>query len=213
MKDGTHTHVACDTHTHTHTHTQVADTDVNGDAHTHTHTHAVSVHTQVADTDVNGDGTIDYEEFLAATIHQSKLQQVSECVCVCVCTLMRSLLAHSRPHLSSLPQSVQLLIGQGGPCETMCACECMCMCVCVTTRSHSQEEHLYKAFQVLDSDGSGFIDKSELIQALGGQSVDMKEMDGILQSVSHTHSHSHSHTRIHIHTYTRMHTLRTVLRR
>ena len=30
----------------------------------------------VASTDVNGNGTIDYEEFLAATIHQSKLEKV-----------------------------------------------------------------------------------------------------------------------------------------
>lgn len=32
---------------------------------------------QVSGTDVNGNGTIDYEEFLAATIHQSKLEKVS----------------------------------------------------------------------------------------------------------------------------------------
>jgi hypothetical protein len=31
---------------------------------------------QVSGTDVNGNGTIDYEEFLAATIHQSKLEKV-----------------------------------------------------------------------------------------------------------------------------------------
>ncbi len=45
-----------------------------------------------------------------------------------------------------------------------------------------QEEHLYKAFQVLDSDGSGFIDKQELIKALGEQG-NVSDLDEILKQV------------------------------
>lgn len=37
--------------------------------------HSPTCALQISSTDINGNGTIDYEEFLAATIHQSKLEQ------------------------------------------------------------------------------------------------------------------------------------------
>jgi Ca2+-binding EF-hand superfamily protein len=45
-----------------------------------------------------------------------------------------------------------------------------------------QEEHLYKAFQVLDKDGSGYIDRDELVAALDKYG-DLSDLDTILKQV------------------------------
>lgn len=47
----------------------------------------------------------------------------------------------------------------------------------------SQEEHLYKAFQVLDKDGSGYIDRDELVAALDKYG-DLSDLDSILKQAS-----------------------------
>lgn len=75
---------------------------------------------QIAFSDGDGSGTLDWEEFLAATIHQSRLLH---------------------------------------------------------------EEHLLASFKQLDPDGSGYIDKDELLKALGPD-VSPEEAQKLLDQVN-----------------------------
>ena len=44
------------------------------------------LHELIATADVDGNGTIDYEEFVAATVNLNKLEKEEHCMQVCACS-------------------------------------------------------------------------------------------------------------------------------